>query len=384
MTDSTGAALTISRIHKNFGDFAAVKNISIDVRPGEFITFLGPSGSGKTTSLNMIAGFESPSSGDILLDGTSLVNLPIHKRNIGMVFQGYALFPHMTVAENIAYPLKQRKVKKSERARLVSDVLNRVNLSAFSKRLPSDLSGGQRQRVALARAIVYQPPLLLMDEPLSALDKGLRERLQDEIRSIHRDLGTTVVYVTHDQDEALALSDRIVVFNEGRIEQIGTPAELYRAPENLFVAKFLGESLLLHGVITGHRGTTFQANGLDIPVNNPRGILGSASLMIRPEKVTMMRGVVDRPVGVSIAARVELSTYLGHGSRHIVSVGDAGGGVVRIQDDGAATDAAGEQVTLAWAIDDAVLLPSSESTIVGPATGLIDLPTTTREIAFLP
>ncbi|WGW11459.1 ABC transporter ATP-binding protein [Saxibacter everestensis] len=362
---SQGAALTLDNVSKNFGTFAAVKGVSIDVRPGEFVTFLGPSGSGKTTSLNMIAGFETPSAGDIRLDDRSLVTLPISRRNIGMVFQGYALFPHMSVEDNIGYPLKQRKVGRAERQRRVTEVLDKVNLEEFRKRMPAQLSGGQRQRVALARAIAYQPPLLLMDEPLSALDKGLRERLQHEIRSIHQDLGTTVVYVTHDQDEALALSDRIVVFNEGRTEQTGTPAELYAHPDNLFVAKFLGESLLLEGEVArdGGGSTVFRTAAFQIPVENPRALDGRVRLMVRPEKIGMADadgGADGVPSGhARVPARVESSTYLGHTSRYAVTVGDAGGGIVRIANDDPTGDAAGRNVSLTWAVTDAILLPDT-------------------------
>src|SRR5690606_27412996 len=212
-----------------------------------FMTFLGPSGSGKTTTLNLIAGFTDLTAGDIRVGDRSVGGLPAYKRNIGVVFQHYALFPHMTVFKNVAYPLKLRGIRKAERERLVKHVLEMVQLENFAHRYPGELSGGQQQRVALARAVVFDPPLLLMDEPLGALDKKLREVLQLEIKRIHRELGSTFVYVTHDQEEALVLSDRIAVFNKGRIEQVGTGHELYTAPQTLFVGPFIGESPVLRG-----------------------------------------------------------------------------------------------------------------------------------------
>ncbi|MGX6447113.1 ABC transporter ATP-binding protein, partial [Patulibacter sp. S7RM1-6] len=244
---SGGASIALRGLTKHYGDAVAVDGIDLEARPGEFLTFLGPSGSGKTTTLNMIAGFVDITAGELRIDDRPVQALPPHKRDIGMVFQHYALFPHMTVAENVAYPLKQRKVEKGERARLVAAALAKVGLEGFGDRRPSALSGGQQQRVALARAIVYSPRVLLMDEPLGALDRKLRDQLRLEIKRIHGELGTTFVYVTHDQEEALALSDRIAVFNHGRVEQVGTAEELYEAPRTLFCAQFLGESTVLRG-----------------------------------------------------------------------------------------------------------------------------------------
>ncbi|MDQ3899324.1 MAG: ATP-binding cassette domain-containing protein, partial [Actinomycetota bacterium] len=220
-----GASITLSKLTKRFGEFIAVDGIDLEARPGEFLTLLGPSGSGKTTTLNMIAGFESVTEGQLLIDGQPVQSLPPYKRNIGMVFQHYALFPHMTVGQNVAYPLRQRKVPKDRRGTLVREALQKVGLDDKEARMPRQLYGGQQQRDALARAMVYEPAVLLMDEPLGALDKKLRDTLQLEIKRIHQELGTTFVYVTHDQEEALVLSDRIAVFNEGRIEQVGTAEE---------------------------------------------------------------------------------------------------------------------------------------------------------------
>lgn len=227
----------------------AVDDVSLQVAPGEFMTFLGPSGSGKTTMLSLIAGFTSLNAGTISIDGQDISRLKPHKRDLGVVFQQYALFPHLTVARNVAFPLEQRKVRKAEITRRVREVLELVRLEAYADRLPRQLSGGQQQRVALARAVVYSPRALLMDEPLGALDKHLRDQLQREIARMHRELGMTFVFVTHDQGEALTLSDRIAVFNEGAVEQVGAPGELYDRPATLFVAQFLGESTIFRGTV---------------------------------------------------------------------------------------------------------------------------------------
>lgn len=246
----TGAAVRLHGLTKRYAGRAAVDEVSLDIEVGEFMTFLGPSGSGKTTTLNMIAGFTRATEGSITVDDTNVADLPPHRRDLGMVFQHYALFPHMSVAKNVAFPLEQRKVSKPEIARRVTEALRMVQLDSMADRLPSGLSGGQQQRVALARAVVFNPRVLLMDEPLGALDKKLREQLQTEISRMHRELGITFVFVTHDQEEALALSDRIAVFNDGRIEQVGTPEELYERPATLFVAQFLGESNVFPGRCT--------------------------------------------------------------------------------------------------------------------------------------
>jgi putative spermidine/putrescine transport system ATP-binding protein len=219
-----------------------VKDLNLDIKEGEFVTLLGPSGSGKTTSLMMLAGFETPTQGEIFLKDKPLHNLPPHKRDIGMVFQNYALFPHMTIEENLAFPLSVRKMNRVERAEKVRRALDMVRLNDFAKRYPAQMSGGQQQRVALARALVFEPKLVLMDEPLGALDKQLREHMQLEIKHLHKQLGLTVVYVTHDQSEALTMSDRVAVFNDGVIQQIDTPAAIYETPTKSFVAQFIGEN----------------------------------------------------------------------------------------------------------------------------------------------
>ncbi len=238
-----GDFVVFDHVQKSYdGETLVVKDLNLSIGKGEFLTMLGPSGSGKTTCLMMLAGFETATHGDIRLDGKSINNIPPHKRGIGMVFQNYALFPHMTIAENLAFPLEVRKMGKSEREEKVARALGMVQMESFGGRRPAQLSGGQQQRVALARALVFEPDLVLMDEPLGALDKQLREHMQFEIKHIADNLGITVVYVTHDQTEALTMSDRVAVFDDGRIQQLAPPDELYERPKNSFVAQFIGEN----------------------------------------------------------------------------------------------------------------------------------------------
>lgn len=246
---STGS-LELRRVCKRYGEVAAVTDISLSVRPGEFLTLLGPSGSGKTTTLVMIAELARPTSGAILLDGLPLDPLPPYRRELGVVFQNYALFPHMTVAKNVAFPLEMRRVPRTEVTERVAKVLTQVDLPDYGARFPRQLSGGQQQRVALARAMVFRPRILLMDEPLGALDRRTREQMQIEIMHLHRELKMTIVYVTHDQEEALMMSTRIAVFNQGKLEQIGEPTELYERPATRFVASFLGNSNFFLGRVT--------------------------------------------------------------------------------------------------------------------------------------
>ena len=260
---SAGATLKLRNLVKSYSGTTVVDGISLDVAPGEFVTLLGPSGSGKTTTLNMIAGFCSVTAGDIFMDGNPIARLKPHKRNIGVVFQHYALFPHMTVTENVAFPLKQRRLSKERVLTDVADALDLVKMRPFGDRYPGQLSGGQQQRVALARDLVFRPRLLLMDEPLGALDKNLREALQLEIKRIHREVGISFVYVTHDQEEALGLSDRIAIFNRGRIDQAGSATDLYERPESVFVADFIGESNKLGGHVVRHNGQP-NCSGMEI------------------------------------------------------------------------------------------------------------------------
>ncbi len=267
---------------------AAVDDLNLHIEAGEFLTLLGPSGSGKTSTLMLLAGFEAPSEGAIRLDGKSIESLPPHQRNMGVVFQSYSLFPHMTVAENVAFPLSVRKVSKTVIAEKVTAALAKVHLENFTHRKPNQLSGGQQQRVALARALVFEPRLVLMDEPLSALDKKLREEMQLEIRRLHRELGVTMVFVTHDQSEAMTLSDRVAVFNQGRIEQLASPQALYDAPANPFVANFLGDNNMLNctlahggtGSVKTATGQTLQARICATTALNSDATL---KLCVRPE-----------------------------------------------------------------------------------------------------
>jgi putative spermidine/putrescine transport system ATP-binding protein len=247
--------IRLDGVSKNFGTLRVVDNLRLDIVRGEFLSLLGPSGSGKTTILMMLAGFQDASEGTIYVDGRIINDIPSHKRNMGVVFQSYALFPHMNVAQNVGFPLKMRGVGRAEIATRVKRALDMVQLSALSERKPSQLSGGQQQRVALARALVFEPGVVLMDEPLGALDKQLREQMQLDIRELHARLGLTIVFVTHDQSEALTMSDRIAVFNKGLIEQIDTPRMIYDSPATRFVAEFIGETNLMEGMVAGREGS---------------------------------------------------------------------------------------------------------------------------------
>ncbi len=307
--------LLIQELRKLFGDVAAVDGVSLQVRKGEFLSFLGPSGSGKSTTLYAVAGLDVPTSGDVLLEGRTILQTPPHRRNIGMVFQRYTLFPHLKVAENVAFPLRVRGWAQKDVTRRVEEMLALVRLEGFGGRMPSQLSGGQQQRVALARALAYDPPLLLMDEPLSALDKKLRDEIQVEIRRIHQTTGVTILYVTHDQEEALRLSDRIAVFNRGRIEQIGTGEELYANPATRFVAGFVGDSNFLdvasvaaagagRASVTMPDGTRFA--NIPLHVSASHAPSSAAQLMVRPQAIRIHAG----EGGLSV--RVKDVTFLGH------------------------------------------------------------------------
>jgi len=282
--------LKLVNLRKVFGEVIAVDDVSLDIAEGEFLTLLGPSGSGKTTILNMIAGFEFPTGGDIILQAQSINALLPEKRNIGLVFQNYALFPHMTVFENIAFPLKMRKFPKQEIQQKVAKALDLVQLSGYDQRFPKQLSGGQQQRIAVARALVFDPPILLFDEPLGALDKKLREHMQLELKEIHTQLKRTMIYVTHDQEEALVMSDRIVVMNHGRFEQVGNPDELYERPANTFVASFIGESNFFEGTVVDRQGESLQmqlheGEQITFMWDEPVEIGEPVKFCLRPEKI---------------------------------------------------------------------------------------------------
>ncbi|MCW3815865.1 ABC transporter ATP-binding protein [Micromonospora sp. DR5-3] len=295
--------MRVEGLSKNYGDIHAVDNVSLTVEPGEFVSLLGPSGSGKTTLLMAIAGFEKPDSGEVYVGDKRITGLPTHKRNLGVVFQRYALFPNMTVADNIGYPLKVRGVSRSERAKAIADAMDLVDLTGLAHRRPAALSGGQQQRVALARALVYRPPIVLFDEPLGALDRKLREQVQLEIRRLHQELGLTMIFVTHDQEEALVMSDRVALLRDGRIEQFGPGHELYDAPATEFVAGFLGRTNILDSTVTSVAGAETQVALGDrrFPALFPAGVRPEAGqkcrVALRPEAIRLCRD--DLPASLS-------------------------------------------------------------------------------------
>ncbi|MGW1161353.1 ABC transporter ATP-binding protein [Streptomyces sp. NPDC002519] len=342
-----GSAIRLHALRKEFGDATAVAGVDLEIADGEFFSMLGPSGSGKTTVLRMIAGFESPTSGAIELAGQDVTGLAPFERDVHTVFQDYALFPHMTVEQNVAYGLKVRKVPKAERLARAREALAGVRLEAFGERRPGQLSGGQRQRVALARALVGRPRLLLLDEPLGALDLKLREQMQVELKAIQREVGITFVFVTHDQEEALTMSDRIAVFNQGRIEQVGAPAEIYERPATAFVASFVGTSNLLQGAAAER-------------------VVGTAgTYSIRPEKIRVLKesADADEPEHATATGTVAEVVYLGDATRFLVDL-DAGGRLTALQQnlETSSEDVAayrGTRVRLQWHRRHAVQVPDA-------------------------
>jgi spermidine/putrescine ABC transporter ATP-binding subunit len=327
-TASRGAELRLDRLTKRFGSVLAVDEVSLEIPSGSFVTFLGPSGSGKTTTLNLIAGFLEPDGGEIFFDGRPVSHTPTHKRDLGMVFQNYALFPHMTVLDNVAFPLRMRaRLPAAEVARAVASTLALVQLAGFERRYPRQLSGGQQQRVAMARALVSRPRLLLMDEPLGALDKKLRERMQVEMKAIHRSVGTTFLYVTHDQGEALAMSDVIVVMRDGRVEQLGAPRDLYDAPATEFVADFLGSANLLVGRVAGQSGglvTVELRGGVTVHARAARAPAPGATvkLLVRPEDVDVASEDATPAGADALRGKVAETIYLGEMTRVVVDTDD--------------------------------------------------------------
>ncbi|MEO3999686.1 ABC transporter ATP-binding protein [Mesorhizobium sp. CAU 1732] len=306
-----GSSITVRDVVKTYGNFRAADHISIDIEPGEFITLLGPSGSGKTTLLNLVAGFQKLNEGEILVDGKAIHRVPTHRRGFGMVFQSYALFPNMTVNQNVAFPLRMAGVDRATTDRRVAETLEIMRLSEHAAKMPSQMSGGQQQRVAIARSIVMRPKVVLMDEPLSALDRRLRESIQIEIRDLHQALGSTILFVTHDQGEALTMSDRIAVLENGRIVQVGTPTEIYRHPTNRFVASFVGESNLVDAEIVQKRGSTITLKnraGYVFEAESRGAIdVGRATVLVRPERIT----ISDEPAPNTIPVTVTSALFLG-------------------------------------------------------------------------
>jgi len=348
------AFVEFERVQKSYdGETLVVKDLNLSIGKGEFLTMLGPSGSGKTTCLMMLAGFETATHGDIKLGGRGINNIPPHKRGIGMVFQNYALFPHMTVNENLAFPLEVRKMPKAEIDKKVKRALDMVQMGQFGGRRPAQLSGGQQQRIALARALVFEPELVLMDEPLGALDKQLREHMQYEIKHIHQSLGVTVVYVTHDQSEALTMSDRIAVFNDGVIQQLADPETLYERPENAFVAQFIGENNTLRGKVTEIVGKEAKVRIGDDTVSalavKCGGVGQNTLLSIRPERVLIE--AADSPN--RLHAKVVELIYLGDHIRCRMAVGGTDDFIVKVPNNHAhAVLQIGETATVGWYTDD--------------------------------
>ncbi|WP_192250136.1 ABC transporter ATP-binding protein [Mesorhizobium caraganae] len=360
-----GVPVRIQSLSKSYGKFPVLKSIHLNIEPGEFLTMLGPSGSGKTTLLMVVAGFVRPDTGSLQIGNVEAIRLPPHKRNIGMVFQSYALFPHMDVFSNVAFPLSIRGVAREETRRRVEVALDQVRLSGYSQRRIDQLSGGQRQRVALARAVVFGPRILLMDEPLSALDKKLREEMQIEIRQIHQDLGMTTIYVTHDQREALTMSDRIAVMDQGTIVQVDTPAALYRIPRSRFVAEFVGESTLLP-VSVSHDGSdvSFQGQRLKIATHNITDPSHRSLLLIRPENVRIARHAMGESGTDANRFAGTVRQKLFQGDQLLLVVTLAAGHDVLVREPASHAAAGnslevGEKVSLLLDQEDSILVPDS-------------------------
>jgi ABC-type Fe3+/spermidine/putrescine transport system ATPase subunit len=354
----TGEIASWRGVTKTYGDDDAVKGVDLSIGRGEFFTLLGPSGSGKTTLLHTLAGLIDPTSGTVAIEGKDVTGEPPYRRNLGMVFQSLALFPHMDVFSNVAFPLRMRRVGRAEIAKRVKDALKIVRLPGLEKRHVADLSGGQRQRIALARALVYEPPLLLLDEPLGALDRRLREDMQVELMRLHRDLDVTIVNVTHDQREALMLSDRIGILENGEVLQVGTPEELYGSPATAFVASFLGDPVLIEGQLKKEGGKHLLQRGkLSVEVADPGGGSTAGILVLRSEAVALVRD--ERSAGAfdnRVEAQVELAAFEGTGTYYEVSC-TGHNMTAKVLAPGAETQhATGDRVWLCWNAGDAPLL----------------------------
>lgn len=356
-----GEALSIRNLTKRYGANApAVENVSLEVQAGEFVTFLGPSGSGKTTTLSMVAGFTELTSGHIFLGQQPIDELPPHRRNIGMVFQSYSLFPHMTVFDNVAFPLRRRGMGKTEIKQKVGRVLDLIQLTDKAARYPSAMSGGQQQRVALARAIVFEPQLLLMDEPLSALDKKLREQMQLEIRRLHKELKITFIFVTHDQEEALVMSDRIAVFNEGKLAQVGSPSDLYEQPQSLFVANFLGDSNIFRGRVHSESESHILVNDCGRFFASRSGEMsasGSAAISVRPERMRVLPVTTHCEDANRVVGRVSQIIYIGSSRKVEASLPDGTVIQVREQPRDQVEVQEGAEVAICWPASASTLLP---------------------------
>jgi len=364
-TDDNG--LRLERLSKNFGEFIAVEDVNLHIRRGEFLTILGPSGSGKTTLLMIIAGFLEATTGDIQFDGLSIMSLRPEKRNFGMVFQGYALFPHMTVRQNIAYPLEVRKGARDEIVKRVDEMLELVQLETFGDRLPRQLSGGQQQRVALARALIFDPLVLLLDEPLGALDKKLRSNVQTQLKHLHRKVGKTFVYVTHDQEEALSMSDRVVIMNHGRVVQVGSPQELYERPTTVFASKFIGKSNILRGVVNQVDGNEVLYAIADkyfqqLVSNEKFSKNDEIILALRPEKIKIARCKVSSNEVNILVGRIIDITYFGSTILVNVETDSVGEFIVEVQAwNNQETLEEGQNISLTWSPDAAFTVKDIES-----------------------
>ncbi|HWK63684.1 MAG TPA: ABC transporter ATP-binding protein [Rhizobiaceae bacterium] len=359
---AAGIGIRIQDLSKAYGSQIAVDTMNLTINPGELISFLGPSGSGKTTTLMMVAGFVPSTKGEIFIADQPVARLPPQKRGLGMVFQNYALFPHMTVVENVAFPLKMRGVSAAEREKRVKDALSMVKLVGFEDRYPRQLSGGQQQRVALARAIVFRPKALLMDEPLGALDKKLREHMQLEIKNIQERLGVTVIYVTHDQEEALTMSDRIVVMRDGRVEQVGTPAQLYNDPATAFVADFIGQSNLIEGKIARREDGVvgLATSGGQIVFGTRKGEIAPSAqtrLCVRPERVQVVsRGAGAELAESALSGRVEEVIYVGDATKLRIDCRSFTVTAKLQNKDDSQPFTAGDEVMVSWAASSAKIL----------------------------
>jgi ABC-type Fe3+/spermidine/putrescine transport system ATPase subunit len=355
-----GSSVTSVDIEHRYGDFLALDKVSLDIRPGEFLTLLGSSGSGKSTLLRIIAGLTRPTGGRVHLDGRDVTDLPPQRRQMGFVFQSYALFPHLTVAENVAFPLQARRVKAASVREQVREALAFIGLESMASRYPGQLSGGQQQRVALARAIVFKPSVLLLDEPLGALDRRLRQQLGRDLRRIQRETGLTTVYVTHDQEEAFTMSDRIAVIDKGKIRHLGTPAEVYHSPKDVFVAHFLGDVNLLPGVVSKltETGTQVRISEATVTAAGPREFpVGDPVVCaVRPEAVTVGGG----GHGATLAgARVEAVFF--QGSRQQLVLHTSIGIILAEQDTSRGAAAEGDTVTIGWAAEAVRILAPADA-----------------------